>query len=557
MPGTRYAPSVAVEVALLAVLATAAQLSTYALSLVPLDEGQLVQVGYRLLHGDRLYGDIYTGIFPGIYWLTAGLLRIFRTDVVVTRWAAVFVNTATMAILWALTRKLAGRAWAWLTTVLYLALVVLSFPAFTMLAYSSVSLLCALGALLFLLRYLELGRVRDGAAVGALVVLCGVFKQNYGGLLLISGLGSLFWGRRDRDSVFAQRTMRSVLAAPVVSGLVVGLPVIGYLIWTGTFGAFLFDTLLVISHSQLDAFHQPIPPVLGPHPVSDGRFTFLYSPPLLFNYLVRGTPSAGPETVMRLIGVCIRVGYGCALLALFAAPVLLADRLRSLDPDVRNAARVVLPFACLFFFGLFPSAIWSHLAVVLVPLLMVLVLLAKRLADLTDRIGPVAVWLRRGTMALLVCGALATLVKGSKNLREWHSEPLNLVGASVRVDPQRAELWRDAVDFLGACAEGDETIFVAPDMPLLYVLTRKRNPTPFDLIIPGNVEDDVIVERLHAANTRCVVYNPSMYAQFEPFDRLFPETAAYFASSFEVKRRLGAGQAEWLCLERKEGRDGA
>ncbi len=544
-----------VEVVLVAVMAIAAQLSTYALGHVPLDEGQLVQIGYRLLNGEHLYGDIYTGLFPGIYWLTAGLLRVFGTDVVVTRWAAVVVNTATMVVLWDLTRRLAGRSWAWLTMVLYLALMVVSFPAFTMLAYSSVSLLCALGALLFLLRYLEWGRAFDGAAVGALVVLCGVFKQNYGGLLLVSGFVALFWSRR--DSVLGERSIPSVLAAPVAAGFLVGLPVIGYLVWTGTFGAFLYDTLIVIAHSQLDAFNQPIPPVLGAHPANDGLFVFLYSPPLLFNYLLRGTSYARPDTILELIGVGIRVGYGCAYLALVAAPLLLVDRVRSPDPATRNAARAVLPFAALFFLGIFPSAIWSHLVVVLVPLLIVLALLAKRVGDLTDRLGPASVWVRRAMMVLLASGAVATVVKGSKNLREWHSEPLGLAGASVRVDPHQAALWRDAAAFLGACAEGDPTVFVAPDMPLLYVLTGKRNPTPFDLIIPGNVEDDVIVERLRAAQTRCVVFNPRMYPQFAPFDRLFPQTAAYFTSAFEVKRRLGAGDAAWLCLERTEARGDA
>lgn len=543
------------EAVLVAVLATVAQLPTYALSHVPLDEGQIVQIGYRLLNGDRLYGDIYTGIFPGIYWLAAALLRVFGTDVVVTRWAGVLVNTATMVVLWELARRLTGPNWAWLTTVFYLALGVLSFPAFTMLAYSSVSLLCALAALLCVLRYLEEGRARDGAAAGALVVLCGIFKQNYGGLVLVSALGSLLWSRR--DSILAQRSIREVVAPPVIAGFAVGLPVLAYLAWVGTFGAFLFDTLIVIAHSQLDAYNQPVPPIVGAHPANDGRFIFLYSPPLFFNYLMRGTSYARPEVILALIGACIRVGYGAGFLALLAAPVLLFDRVQAREPDTRHAARVVLPFACLFFLGLFPSAIWSHLAVVLVPLLIVLVLLAKRVADLTDRVGAVSRWLRRAAVGAVACAAVAIVVKGSKNLRDWHSEPMRLGGASVRVDPQQAALWREAAEFLKTCAAGDPTIFVAPDMPLLYVLTAKRNPTPFDLIIPGNVADDVIVARLRAAGTRCVVYNPNMYAQFSPFDRLFPETSAYFTSAFEVKRRLGSEQGGWLGLQRKEGRDDA
>ncbi|MEB2284461.1 MAG: hypothetical protein B6D46_02955 [Polyangiaceae bacterium UTPRO1] len=544
-----------VEVAFVAVLATVAQLPTYALGHVPIDEGQIVQIAHRLLTGERLYGDIYTGMFPGIYWLTAGLFRSFGTDVIVTRWAAIAVNTATSVLVWTFTRVLAGRSWAWLAAVLYLALAVLSFPTFTMFAYSSVSLFCALAALFCLLRYLEEGRVRDGVGLGALVVLCGVFKQNYGGILLVSGLLSLLWSRR--DSVLAQRSVAAVLTAPVMAGLAIAVPVVGYQLWAGTFAAFLYDTLLVIGRSQLEAFREPIPPIFGPHPAAAGRFVFLYSPPLLFNYLMRGAPHVGSETVLALSGTCIRLGYGCALLALGAAPLLLVDRLRSPEPEARHAARIVIPFAGLFFLGIFPAAIWSHLAVVLVPLLIVLALLGKRVADATDRLGAASVRLRRAAAVALAGGALAVVIQGSRDLRKWYSEPLGIAGASVRVAPEQAELWRSAVDFLGTCARGDATIFAAPDMPLLYVSTGKRNPTPFDLVIPGNVEDDVIVQRLRAAGTRCVVYNPTMYVQFRPFAELFPRTAAYFAAAFAVERRLGSEPGGWLGLERKDDGDGA
>ena len=110
---------------------------------------------------------------------------------------------------------------------------------------------------------------------------------------------------------------------------------------------------------------------------------------------------------------------------------------------------------------------------------------------------------------------------------------------------------RGAHEFLSECAVDDETIFVAPDMPLLYVLTCKRNPTPYDLIIPGNVDDETIVQGLRRFDTRCVVRNAAMYAQFESFEALFPQVSAYLDSSFEVVRTLESQGNRWLCLQRR------
>ena len=68
-----------------AVFALVAQIPILDRSVVWVDEGQLVAIADRLRHGDVLYRDVYTGIFPGIYYLTALLLDVFDEDVVVTR----------------------------------------------------------------------------------------------------------------------------------------------------------------------------------------------------------------------------------------------------------------------------------------------------------------------------------------------------------------------------------------------------------------------------------------------------------------------------------------
>jgi hypothetical protein len=136
-------------------------------------------------------------------------------------------------------------------------------------------------------------------------------------------------------------------------------------------------------------------------------------------------------------------------------------------------------------------------------------------------------------------------------MRRWHSEPLDIPTVSVRVANWQHELMTGAFEFLSECAADDETIFVLPDMPILYVATGKTNPTPYDLIIPGNVIDEKIVEALRAAGTRCIVRNPHMYVQFESFETLFPLVSAYLESEFDVVRTLEADANRWLCLQRR------
>lgn len=96
-------------------------------------------------------------------------------------------------------------------------------------------------------------------------------------------------------------------------------------------------------------------------------------------------------------------------------------------------------------------------------------------------------------------------------------------------------------------------MFAAPDLPVLYFLADRSNPTRFDLVIPGNVSGAEIVASLEATGTRCVVYNPGMYLQFPPFAELFPEVAAHLESSFRPAVRLGSGDAAWQGLVRREG----
>jgi hypothetical protein len=215
----------------------------------------------------------------------------------------------------------------------------------------------------------------------------------------------------------------------------------------------------------------------------------------------------------------------------------------------------VVVFALLFFLGIFPSAIWSHLVFILAPVLLVLGLVGDRVSSWIEAHSRAAAWGWKGLFAALALGALALGWRISVDLRRWYPEPLGLARATLRVSPDQRALLRGATRFLERCARPGEPVFVVPDMPLVYFLANRHNPTRFDLVIPGDVSGPSIVERLAQTGTRCVVYNPKMYLQFAPFDELFPEVARHLETSYRRAAVIRGQDSEWygLVRERKPG----
>jgi hypothetical protein len=520
--------------------------------IVPLDEGQVASFAVRILHGDVIYRDFYTGIYPGIYYLTALLFGLFGVDLLVMRVAALAVNLLTALCLWRLGLRALTPGRALVAPVLHTVLVVWSFPVMTMLAYSAVSLLFALGALLAAFRYVEKERTLDGVLVGLLLAACALTKQNYGLLAGLAVLFALIDGRRGG----ALRALRPVVVAgAIASGVAFALLAV-----SGAWPRFWQYTVATLAGSQLQAFDQPIPPIFGAHPADDGRFIFLYTPGVLFSYLIRGETLLGFPISPLLRSAVVRIAYGGVLVLLALAPLVLYATREGASLEARRAARTLYVASGLVFLGMFPSAIWSHLVAVMPPLLLLGVIVASRVYDAAARAAQAQRlrWLARSmaiaTGALAIVVTLATL-RVIADFSRWHDTPLDLDRASLHVSPDDAALLEGAVGYLERCAAPGEPIFVAPDLPLVYFLTDRPNPTPYEMHIPGDVDSDLLIERLEASRTRCALYNPKMYVHFEPLEKVFPAIPAYLAAEFETAEKIHAGGREWLGLVRKPDRE--
>jgi hypothetical protein len=535
---------------LLAAIAIVAQLPFYNRSVVPMDEGHLLAAVDALISGKALYAEVHTGIFPGIYLIATALLELFGRDAVVLRWAAVAVNLTSILALYCIAQRMVARHWAWLPPLLYLALTAVGFPVLSMFNYSTLAISFGLMALLLMLRYLEAGRTGDGIGMGLLVAAAALTKQNFGALVFLALLVGLLAGRR--DSALANRSAVAGLLPIAAAGLTLTALVALYLVQQGALLAFFDATILSLAGSQLENFNNPIPPIFGTHPVGDGRFTFLYSPPSIFNALVNGVPFAGMELTPTLRAGSIRASYGIPIVALIAAPILLFFTRHWAQGPARTAARSSVLFAVIFAPGIFPSAIWSHLAFVTIPILLLFAFLGDRFEEALRRsAGRWAALAWRALAGGLTGVALIIAVSSAAALTDFYPFPLALEGASLRVSQRDHDLMHRSVAFIQDCAEPGEPILVLPDIPILYFLANRPNPSPFDLAIPGNVDGNLMIRRAEAAGVRCAILNPRMYPEFPPFEALFPELARYLQSHFQPVREIRGGRTRWIALARR------
>jgi len=531
-------------------LAVLAQLPIHARSIVHVDEGQLVAIAARLLRGEVLYRDVYTGIFPGLYYTTAGLFALFGSDVWITRLAQVAVNAATALALWLLARRVTPSGWAALAPLGYGVLVVAGFPGLTMFNYSPLALVFALYAFLCLLRGFETKRTFDAALAGLLLAACALTKQNFGALALLAcgAAIALAW----RDGVFAGRGLVRSLAPFAAAGALASAAAFAALWLAGAGPSFFEATLFSLGRTQLESYADPFPPIFGTHPTDDGRFVFLYTPAALYGYLVRGETLFGRPIPVWLWSGAIRCAYGGALLVLAAGVLRLWLGRAAGSPRERRETRALVGFAAILFLGIFPSAIWSHLAFVGAPLLPVAAWLLAGAHARLRALGARAAQVFVAAVALFAAGAALAAARVSFDVMRWYAEPLSLPRASLYVSREDADLYRGALRFVERCAPPRAPIFVAPDMPLVYFLADRPNPTPFDLVIPGKVEGPLIVARLEATRTRCVVQASQIYLQFAPFEQLFPEVAALLRTRFREVVSIEGGGKRWLGLVRRD-----
>lgn len=494
--------------------------------IVFLDEGALLHIAERLAAGEVLYRDVATGLMPGGYYLYALLLSLFGAAVEVGRTAQMVVLGANTTLVYLLAVRFTRRRVATSVAVLFLALEV--FP-YRFPNYSPPALLLLLLGVLLFLRFLGRGTERTLILSGLCLSLSFLTKQNYGLLVfaaLVATLGLDWWRHKNT------RAFRSIVLF-VAAFCLPALAVLLYLVAVGALHDFYRYSFSSLLSETLPSFYKPYPLLDWRDPLSFVDDLHNYSP---FNPLIHFFGEEVPELPFILAVLAV---YFLPLAVFAGAGLSLLRRL--------GRGRAALPEVALYlaaaglFAGVYPRSDFHHLVLVLpLPLVLAGASYERLRLSLRSRLPAVTV------VAVAGAVALASLVPPYMpifwDLPERLTVPLDVERARhIRVAERRARTVHQVLDYLEGRVARDQPILVLPNDPLFYFLSRRPNPSPFPLALPGSFDEEALLASLPRAEY--LVYRDSIY-DGTPLEKLFPELGRRIREGYAIEEEYLAGLDE-------------
>ncbi len=440
------------------------------------DEGYLLLQSLDLAHGKVLYRDMDAFVAPGVWFLLAGLFRVFEPSIFVSRMAVLACYLGTLAVSARIVRELAGPRWAWACVAALLVASLWAFPAWTWSFYSPYALFFALFALERLLAWRARGRGRDLVAVGVLLGLSITFKQNYGAQALVGATLGFVAIRLE-----AERSGRAVLAAlpaaawRVALGMAaVGLPVLGYFAAHGAV-AEAFQALVV----------HPFGGFLGQHDIPYLPVTEFFERDLMgglgrLTYGSYGLTHTAmrydwPKSLVRGVELLHVLLYWIPPLVFATAGFLCARSWRR-GARFDGGLAAALAVAALVFLGVFPRADLHHLVQVYQPVIVLAAVVLARLAPLrASWPRPLRVWAPRagaGILAFYAGIAGYWYVDILRSLDEELTQPRG----GVLVSLERRQMIDFEVWKMREISRPGEAVLTLPGLSMLNFLAERPMP---------------------------------------------------------------------------------
>lgn len=448
------------------------------------DEAWFLWVLTRVSGGQTLYHDVYFVSTPLPAWLGVVAVRLFGSQILVTRALTTLCFTGSVALGWVVARRCGVRVWG--RVLLAGAFVVYASPLTNFASfYSSLAVLLALGSLVALLRWIDdhsLDPVRARrhlVVAGALAGLSFASKPNVGlvavaaivGVIVAAGVGERQAGGRD-----VARVAASFAAVGAVTVLIV--------VANGAWSGFTADVFTGKAH-YLDVF------------------TGGYLPGL--RNVERTLPFFGPPAA----AYANRLWYTASLIPIIAAFTVIAAVLRTSGPR-RLSAAALAAFAVVGAIGLIPRGGPQHLTET-APLFLVVIagstaLLAPALTARNLRrglAGVLATWLAIATVAV-VARAVEPLPQRSESLTGLP----HVVGAAVADHTIRGV---HIVASQVRRAHATDLFIIRPDASYYYLTAQLTDPTPFDfpgISDLGRGDQDGVIRLLRTGSVHWVCVAP-------------------------------------------------
>lgn len=493
------------------------------------DEGGYAYGTLRTYNGQMALRDFNpNGYLPGRYLYGALFFKLFGVSIQSLRLGVLLLTPGMVLMTYAISRRIMPAGFAFLA-----ALCVLSAPAmyynrfypfFTIalmccmtlfiekkrFAYFSLSFVCAVIAAFFKLEVALFGGV-----IGVTVVLLMFFQ----GTWRSSGDAGLF--------AFSRTTLW--LAAMVFAAVFAALGV--YAIRNEIAGK-LVD-IVIGAH---EVWGNPFPEIFpfrhilkeyGPHQMFERVLFYL---PLAVYFLIvihlivrlTSRERDNPDTTLHLLSI---VSFGiCA----FGLVVWRAG--------FDNLLRTLPPFYILFCYLLYLA--WGKTRDFLLdPTEGAGALLFKRTAlNVTSVFLPFLFYYEMNAHQGFYAGSIGAM--------RHENGTLNLERLRVHTHPTEAQWMKDIVDIINIYTRKGDPIFAIPLNPIFYYLTDRINPTPYDWILPGMLDEEAqkkVVEQLKANKPKLMVYVdiPIDGREERRFSRYAPIVFKYIAENYRLETLVG------------------
>ncbi|MBN1613128.1 MAG: glycosyltransferase family 39 protein [Deltaproteobacteria bacterium] len=339
------------------------------------DESLILFGAVRILSGDVPYRDFYANYGPAQYYVLAALFKLFGTSVIVERLWDLIIRSSTILIIYLIINEAWSRRTAlatafaaafWLTSFEYYG-----YPVFPCLFFSLWSLYCALP--MFKGRSEPIFPLASGACIG----MVALFRYDIGALATVGGLFTLglFHLAQNYDANHKRKTLIRSTVAYVFGIMLVSVPVLFLLLSVVSLHDIWFNLVHLQASTYVRFRSLPFPSVAGI--VRDAihmkpsfvRDMTVYLP--ILGTLVGGV-AAFPSGAKRL---CVN-----------------ADGERCLIRHRRWILVQLSAFSALFFLKGFVRVSVIHMALSIVPALMIVCLTIEQWRQLPHKVAVILFW---------------------------------------------------------------------------------------------------------------------------------------------------------------------
>ncbi len=498
---------------------------------VLVDEGVLLQIADNILDGKVPYRDAAHNVFPFVFYLAAGVFKLFGTSIEAARMLAACIFAVATGAMILIARWWCSRAEALFFLVLILCYRVWSFPHWHMLNYSPLAVALSLVATWLVGEQIYRTSHRWSAFAGIACGLAILSKQDSGGATALAlGIALLTLGA---STTWNDRFRRAAIFGSITTGVVLSCLAA---VWSAGFlTEMLRDTFYgpLYGVSNFDYLRRPaLLPLLSQDPHLRENI-FSYFPPILMDPYGKVLMSTRIFRESGIVDTVMRAIYHAPwIIALVTAlPTAYIFLTRRAQVDQHRILLLLLAGAFLLAFN--RPHDWVHL-LVLYPATLIL------LASLVPMIRRRSII--RWTVALAVSATAALSIHLAIEFRQSHSTSVETAHGRFYEEPRYADSLRPVIRALAATSP-TTPLLAYPHHAYLNFLAHRDHPNRYLYLWPvewNQNRDKEIIQTLESRPDTTVLYSPDRMLHLGAPREFAPEIFTYLVDHYSIAEIYGA-----------------